>query len=105
MATWQEFYKVARLSWGDKTSGRRVRQIISVLRRYDVLHDLTPQKAVAVLEALGPTYVKIGQMASTRSDILPKAYCTRMYLPCRSSRCSAASIARMDIAGRRRSSP
>lgn len=75
VATWQEFYKVAKLSWGDKTSGRRMRQILSVLKRYDVLHDLTPQKAVQVLEALGPTYVKIGQMASTRSDILPKEYC------------------------------
>ncbi len=75
MATLQEFFKIARLSVADKTSGRRMRQIISVLRKYQVTSGLTPEKAVEVLEALGPTYVKIGQMASTRSDILPKAYC------------------------------
>lgn len=28
-----------------------------------------------MLQALGPTYVKIGQLASNRSDLLPKAYC------------------------------
>lgn len=75
MATLQGFFKVAHLSLTDKTSGRRMRQIFSVLRKYDVMSGLTPEKAVEVLEALGPTYVKIGQMASTRSDILPKAYC------------------------------
>ncbi len=75
LATLQEFFKVAHLSLTDKTSGSRMRQIISVLRKYDVMSGLTPEKAVEVLEALGPTYVKIGQMASTRSDILPKAYC------------------------------
>lgn len=75
LATLQDFIKITRLSLHDKTSGKRMRQIISILRKYDVMHDLTPEKAVQVLEALGPTYVKIGQMASTRSDILPKAYC------------------------------
>ncbi len=75
VATLQDFIKITRLSLNDKTSGKRMRQIISILRKYDVMHDLTPEKAVQVLEALGPTYVKIGQMASTRSDILPKAYC------------------------------
>ena len=34
-----------------------------------------PAQAVEVLQALGPTYVKIGQLASNRSDLLPKAYC------------------------------
>lgn len=50
-------------------------EIAHVLRTYKVTQGMTPQKAVQILEALGPTYVKIGQMASTRSDMLPKEYC------------------------------
>jgi ubiquinone biosynthesis protein len=75
MATFQEFLKVAETALNDKTSGSRMREIMRVLRRFHVSRGLTPQKAAELLQALGPTYVKVGQMASTRSDILPKAYC------------------------------
>lgn len=75
MATFSEFVRMAKLTKDDKTSGKRMRQIMSILHKYHVSRGLTPQEAVSLLEELGPTYVKIGQMASTRSDILPKEYC------------------------------
>lgn len=58
-----------------KASGKRMRQLLSIVRKYHVTKGITPEQAVEMLEELGPTYVKIGQMASTRADILPKAYC------------------------------
>lgn len=79
MATFQEFVKMAKLSANDKTSGKRMRQILDVLRKYHVTQGLTPQKAVEVLEALGPTFVKIGQIAATRSDVLPPEYCNEFF--------------------------
>ena len=75
MATFEEFMKVAEISIKDKTSHKRVNEIVRIMRQYKVLHGLTPEQAVEVLQALGPTYVKIGQLASNRSDLLPKAYC------------------------------
>ena len=67
--------KVAEISIKDKTSHKRMNEIVRIMRQYKVLHGLTPEQAVEVLQALGPTYVKIGQLASNRSDLLPKAYC------------------------------
>lgn len=75
MATFEEFMKVAEVSIKDKTSHKRMNEIVRIMRQYKVLHGLTPEQAVEVLQALGPTYVKIGQLASNRSDLLPKAYC------------------------------
>lgn len=75
MATFQEFLRVTRVSLSDKTSGKRMREILRIMRKYKVMKGLTPENAVQMLEALGPTYVKIGQLASSRSDMLPKEYC------------------------------
>ncbi len=35
---------------------------------------LTPEKATSLLEDLGPTFVKMGQIAANRSDVIPPAY-------------------------------
>ncbi len=75
MPTFRDFVRIADITVKDKTSSRRMREILAILKKHDVAHGLSPQKAVAVLEDLGPTYVKMGQIASNRSDLLPKEYC------------------------------
>ena len=60
------------------SSSARLRELLSVLRRRGVLHGLTPQSLRQILEDLGPTYVKLGQVMSMRSDILPQEYCTEL---------------------------
>src|SRR5690606_9136950 len=42
----------------------------------DVDHDYdqSPEDLIADLQKMGPTYVKLGQLLSTRPDLLPDAY-------------------------------
>lgn len=75
MATLAEFINVVSITKGDKTSRKRLLRIVEILRRNHVTRGISPEQAVKLLEELGPTYVKIGQVASARSDILPKEYC------------------------------
>lgn len=56
----------------------RLRVFMSVLRKRDVVHGLTPEKLRLVLEDMGPTYVKIGQIMSMRSDVIPEEYCDEL---------------------------
>lgn len=61
----------------DTEHGARGRfgEIVVILTRHNVAKGLSPEKLRAILEDLGPTYVKLGQIASTRSDLIPDAYC------------------------------
>lgn len=60
--------------------GRRVRigQIFSLLRKYEVWHNLPPVRLRRLLEELGPMFVKMGQILANRSEILPQPYCDEL---------------------------
>ena len=52
----------------------RIGEMVSIVRRYDIFHGLTPQSLRKMLEELGPTFVKAGQILSMRSEILPQSF-------------------------------
>ena len=56
----------------------RMREIREVLFRNHITRGVTPEKLRIILEELGPTYIKLGQIMSLHSDILPKAYCDEL---------------------------
>lgn len=57
---------------------KRLWQIARIVNQFDVIHGLTPVKMRLMLEALGPTFVKVGQILSMRSEILPQAFCDEL---------------------------
>ena len=57
---------------------RRLAQIAQIANKFDVVHGLTPVKMRLMLEALGPTFVKVGQILSMRSEILPQSFCDEL---------------------------
>ena len=56
----------------------RMSEIRAVLFRNHITRGVTPEKLRVILEELGPTYIKLGQIMSLHSDILPKAYCDEL---------------------------
>ena len=56
----------------------RLGEIRHVLARNHITRGVTPEKFRTILEELGPTYIKLGQIASLHSDILPKRYCDEL---------------------------
>ena len=59
-------------------NSERFREIRNVLRKNQIARGVSPEKLRVILEDLGPTYIKLGQIMSLHSDILPKAYCDEL---------------------------
>ena len=62
----------------DPNSKGRLKEILKVLKRHHITQGISPEKLCDILEDLGPTYVKLGQIMSMRSDILPEKYCQKL---------------------------
>lgn len=58
-----------------KSRMRRLNEIIKLMRKHHVHEGLSPDQLRSFLVDLGPSFIKIGQMLSLRSEILPQAYC------------------------------
>ena len=67
-----------RFNLNRKTRSKRLREIYSILMKHKFLRGFSPEEFREVLEELGPSFVKIGQTLSTRSEILPQAYCDEL---------------------------
>ncbi|GAB6108023.1 ABC1 kinase family protein [Fusibacter bizertensis] len=63
----------------EKSSNRLI-QIVEVLNFHNLLNGITPQKLRKILEDLGPTFVKLGQILSMRPDLIPIEYCDELVL-------------------------
>ncbi|WP_231036143.1 ABC1 kinase family protein [Pectinatus sottacetonis] len=55
-------------------SSLRLKEMLTVLRKYDIVRGINPRKMRLILEALGPTFVKLGQVISMRPDFLSSEY-------------------------------
>ena len=67
--------RVMRNGIEDKTSAKRLREILGILRDHHVNRHIEPADLVATIEDLGPTFVKAGQIMSSRRDLFPAKYC------------------------------
>ena len=59
-------------------SKKRLREIVGVLVKNEVVKGITPEKLRNIIEDLGPTFVKLGQVMSMRREILPEEYCKEL---------------------------
>ena len=58
---------------------KRSKQMLGVLAKHNFYaNGLTPEELRTTLEDLGPTYVKIGQIMSSRVDLLPESFCKEL---------------------------
>ena len=58
----------------EPSSNKRLKEIIDVVRKYNYDDGITPEIIVNILEDLGPTFVKLGQIASQQADYMPAEY-------------------------------
>lgn len=53
---------------------KRLKDIIVILKKYNIIKDRSPQNLRLMVEELGPTFIKMGQILSSRNDLLSEEY-------------------------------
>ena len=56
----------------------RLKEILAILNKYDYGDGITPEIVASILQDLGPTFVKIGQIASQQAEYIPPEYCNAL---------------------------
>ena len=56
----------------------RFKEIVSILKESDLIGKKSSENLCLTISKLGPTFIKIGQIMSSRYDILPKEYCDEL---------------------------
>ena len=64
-------------SWDESKEKEVVVGVYPVSYTHLITRGVSPEKLRLILTDLGPTFIKLGQIMSMRSDILPKRYCDR----------------------------
>lgn len=63
----------------NKKEKSRSKEILGIFAAHNFYaNGFTPEEMRTTLEDLGPTYVKIGQIMSSRADVLPQNYCKEL---------------------------
>lgn len=63
---------------GSLSSKRRLAQILGILHKHHITQGVDPVKFRMILEDLGPTFVKIGQIMASRQDMFSERYCKEL---------------------------
>lgn len=67
-----------QVSESTMSSSKRLFQILGILKKHKLTKGVDPVKLRMILEELGPTFVKIGQIMSTRQDMFSERYCKEL---------------------------
>lgn len=63
---------------GEQDNKKRLGEIIGILGKYNLISGMSPENLRSLLEELGPTFVKVGQIMSMQPTILPVQYCKEL---------------------------
>ena len=59
-------------------TNKRLKEIIAIIRKHNYDDGITSDIVASILQDLGPTFVKIGQIASQQGDYIPPDYCAAL---------------------------